>query len=83
MKAARYVRFTLGTELGVLTNHLLTGAADCSASDPRDETMMFASPCASNRISPLYRPVIDAPGQRFRLTDALIVGLIARAQGQF
>jgi hypothetical protein len=83
MKAARYVRFSLGTELGVLTDHLLTGAEDCSASDSRDETTMFASPCAATRISPLYRPVIDAPGQRFRLTDAMTVGLIARAQGQF
>jgi hypothetical protein len=83
MKAARYVRFSLGTELGVLTDHLITGANDCSVSDPRDDTMMFASPCAAGRISPLYRPVIDAPGQRFRLTDAMTVGLIARAQGQF
>jgi hypothetical protein len=83
MKAARYVRFTLGTELGVLTDHLITGAEDCSASDARDETMMLASPCAQARISPLYRPAIDAPGQRFRLTDAMTVGLIARAQAQF
>lgn len=83
MKAARYVRFTLGTEIGALTDHLITGGADCSPSDPRDPTPTRASACVSNRISPLYRPVIDAPGQRFRLVDALTVGLIARAQGQF
>lgn len=83
MKAARYVRFTLGSELGVLTDHLITGAEDCSPSDPRSNDQVAASSCSEGRISPLYRPVIDAPGQRFRMADALSVGLIARAQGQF
>lgn len=83
MKAARYVRFTLGSELAVLTDHLLGGAQDCSSSAPRNDEQAIASSCAEGRISPLYRPVIDAPGQRFRLADALSVGLIARAQGQF
>jgi hypothetical protein len=83
MKAARYVRFTLGSEIGVLTDHLLTGAEDCAPGAPRSDDEELASSCAEGRISGLYRPVIDAPGQRFRLADALSVGLIARAQGQF
>jgi hypothetical protein len=83
MKAAQYVRFTLGTELGVLTDHLITGAEDCSADAPRVLEPSHASACELRSISPLYRPVIDAPGQRFRLADALSVGLLARAQGQF
>lgn len=83
MKAARYVRFTLGTELAVLTDHLITGAADCGASDPRAEDEDHASACSADRISPLYRPAIDAPGQRFRLADAMSIGVVARAQGQF
>lgn len=81
MKAARYVRFTLGSELGLLTDHLITGAEDCGSSDPRSDSPGRASAC--ERIDPLYRPVIDAPGQRFRMTDAVTIGLIARAQGQF
>ena len=83
MKAAQYVRFTLGTELGLLTDHLLTGADDCSSGSPRTLAPTQATACEAAQISPLYRPVIDAPGQRFRLADALSVGLIARAQGQF
>lgn len=83
MKAARYVRFTLGTELGVLTDHLITGTEDCGPGAGREVSPSEASACVPARISPLYRPVIDAPGQRFRLTDAVSVGLIARAQGQF
>ena len=83
MKAARYVRFTIGSELGVLTDHLITGGADCRPSESRVGAPVQATACVSSRISPLYRPVIDAPGQRFRFTDALTVGLIARAQGQF
>jgi hypothetical protein len=83
MKAAQYVRFTLGTELGILTDHLITGAKDCDAGEPRVLEPSHATACEVPRVSALYRPVIDAPGQRFRLADALSVGLVARAQGQF
>lgn len=38
------MRFSLGTELGVLIEPF-TGTMDRSASESRDETMMFASPC--------------------------------------
>lgn len=83
MKAARYVRFTVGADLGFLTDHLITGAPDCEEGDPRSTRTSRATSCASTRVSPLYRPVIDAPGQRFRLVDAVAVGLVARADGQF
>ena len=83
MKAAQYVRFTLGTELGVLTDHLITGAEDCGPSAPRIDGDDSATVCAASQISPLYRPMIDAPNQRFQLTNAIIIDLVARAQGQF
>jgi hypothetical protein len=83
MKAARYVRFMLGTDLGFLTDYLITGAPDCDVGDPQSTQTTRATACAATRVSPLYRPVIDAPGQRFRFVDAVTVGLTARADGQF
>jgi hypothetical protein len=83
MKAARYVTFTLGTGLSAQTAHLITGAEDCGPDDPRAMDTTRASSCNNAYISSLYRPVIDAPGQRFRVSDALNVALVARAMGQF
>jgi hypothetical protein len=68
----------------MFTDHKITGAADCSeSSQPRNATDSRATACAEGRVSPLYRPVIDAPGQRFRTVDEGSVGLSAQAVGQF
>jgi hypothetical protein len=83
MKAARYVTFMLGTGIAAETAHLITGAEDCDAGDPRASNTSQASGCRDTYVSSLYRPVIDAPGQRFRVSEALNVALTARAIGQF
>lgn len=83
MQAARYVRFALGVGFSYLTPHLITGAPACSPDvnaapgDPRIGT------CEQGILNPNHRPVIDAPGQRFRLDGELTVRLSAAATGQF
>jgi hypothetical protein len=75
MQAARYVRFRLGISLWHATAHLLTGAAPCSSGNDGS--------CAGVAANPLYRPVIDLPGQRFQLASDLTFDLLASATGQF
>jgi hypothetical protein len=73
-QAARYVQFRLGMSLMHMTPHLLTGAAACATS--------AASPCDGQK-NPLYRAVIDLPGQRFLLLGNVSYDLFASATGQF
>jgi hypothetical protein len=83
MQAARYVRFGLGFGLDYTTPHLLTGADACnadvsaSAGDPR------VGSCSAGILNPIHRPVLDLPGNRFRLGGALATELLATATGQF
>ena len=58
-----------------MTPHLLTGARACESS--------ASGPCAEGRTNPLYRAVIDLPGQRFMLLGNLSYDLFASASGQF
>ena len=75
IQAARYVRFRLGVSLAKLTSHLLTDAAPCSA--------VSVDTCPTDQVNPLYRPVIDIPGQRFRMSGDLDLAMFANAVGQF
>jgi len=83
MQAARYVRFGLGFGLNYTTPHLLTGADACNAEaaampgDPR------IGSCSAGQLNPIHRPVLDLPGNRFRLGGALGTELLATATGQF
>jgi len=83
LQAARYVRFSLGTALTHVTPHFITGARPCNADvvpRPNDPRM---GACTTGVMNPLYRAVIDAPGQRFRVHDELGVELQAGATGRF
>jgi hypothetical protein len=75
IQAARYVRFRLGVALWRLTSHLLTAAMPCASAT--SET------CPESEVNALYRPIIDLPGQRFRLSADLAFDLFASATGQF
>ncbi len=83
MQAAQYIRFRLGFGFAYQSAHLLTNADRCNADvhvalgDPRGGS------CAPSAWNPLYRPVIDLPGQRFRLSGDLIFDLFAAAVAQF
>jgi hypothetical protein len=83
LHAARYVRFTLGASFTHVTPHLLTGARPCNASVSRRPNDPRAGTCVEGVVNPLYRAVIDAPGQRFGVHDALGVELQAGATGRF
>lgn len=75
-QAAQYVRFRLGVSFMHMTPHLLTGADACTNS--------VAGPCSRDSDkNPLYRAVIDLPGQRFMLLGNLSYDLFGSATGQF
>jgi hypothetical protein len=73
-QAARYVHFRLGVRVAHSTTHVLTNAAACVAA---------SGACTSERINPLYRPIIDLPGQRFLQVGDLTYDLFAQATGEF
>jgi hypothetical protein len=81
MQAARYVRFRLDLVVSHATQHLLTGAAACTAA-PRDRDS-DADQCGEKQPNALYRAVIDEPGQRFALGSDLSYSLSATATAQF
>ena len=73
-QAARYVNFRVGVLFAHNTTHLLSNAAACVAA---------SGTCTSDRVNPLYRPIIDLPGQRFLLVGDLSYELFAQATGEF
>lgn len=74
-QAAQYIRFRIGVGMLHTTRHLLTGAPACVSA--------AAGPCTNAEVNPLYRAVIDLPGQRFILLGNLSYDLFASATGQF
>ncbi|HET8937596.1 MAG TPA: hypothetical protein VFN67_29335, partial [Polyangiales bacterium] len=70
-QAAQYVQFRMGISFMHMTPHLLTGASACVKS------------CSDSAKNPLYRAVIDLPGQRFIMLGNLSYDLFASATGQF
>ncbi len=78
MQAARFVRFRLGLGLSTQSAHLLTDAARCTQARTSG-----ASACGDYATNAGYRSVIDAPGQRFRLSSDFAYDLFAMATGQF
>lgn len=74
VRAARYVRFTLGAGMWGVSAHALSSASLCSGS-----TGGLADADSCRR----YRPSIDAPGRRFWMTGELLWELYASATAQF
>jgi hypothetical protein len=83
MQAARYVRFALGVGLSGLTSHLITGALPCNTAVSTGDNDSRQGQCMPGIANPAYRPAIDLPGRRFRLSGALSLRLSASATGQF
>ena len=73
-QAARYVHFRLGVLLSHSTAHVLTNTPACVAA---------SGGCTGDRVNPLYRPIIDLPGQRFLQVGDLSYDLFAQATGEF
>ncbi|HET6339172.1 MAG TPA: hypothetical protein VFG30_38395, partial [Polyangiales bacterium] len=81
MQAARYVRFRVDLNVSHATQHLLTGAAACSAAGRDSDST--SDQCGDKQPNALYRAVIDQPGQRFALSSDIAYSLSATATAQF
>ena len=84
VRAARYVSFALAGGLSHLTAHLLTSAQACNTgASPRGDDDPRRGGCSDGLANPLYRPVIDTPGQRFRMVSEVGWHLATSAMGRF
>jgi len=88
VRAARYVRFALGATLWYVQSYLLTFADACNpnfdidsvdpdGNDPRRGT------CSGGIVNPNHRPVLDLPGQRFRVDEQIRLDVSISATAQF
>lgn len=84
VRAARYVRFGLGAALWYIQPYVITFADACNANvdnvpmeDPRRGT------CRDGIINPHHRPVLDLPGQRFRVDEQIRLDVQVSATAQF
>lgn len=70
IQAAKFLRFSLGTALTYITPHLITATDACNPNEQPGGSSPLRGGCVGNAApDPLHRPVIDAPGQRFGVTD--------------
>lgn len=84
VQAARYVLFSIGTNVMYQTAHAITSADICNASiagsgAPRPG----AVDCVSGVFNPHYRAIIDEPGRRFELDGSWLIDIFARITAQF
>ena len=81
LRVARYVAFRFASTLAYQTPYLVTftracnGASRLPVDDPRA--------CAGGIRDPHHRPVIDLPGQRFRLDRATVLAFRLEARAMF
>jgi hypothetical protein len=82
--AARYVRFGASAELWYISPYTITFADACnpnveniSDTDPRRGT------CRRGIVNAHHRPVIDLPGQRFRVDEQIRLDISLAVTGQF
>lgn len=85
VRAARYVRFSLGATLWYVQPYLLTFTDACNpnftVTDPNDPRK--GSCRRDTIINPDHRPVLDVPGQRFRVDEQVRVDVSLSATAQF
>jgi hypothetical protein len=84
MQAARYIRFSASAGFLWSPPFVLTQADACnpnveqSTSDPRR-----VGTCRGGIINPHHRPVIDMPGNRFRIEGMLQIDLMFQITAMF
>ncbi len=85
MQAARYVRFTIATEVRHSPSYTITQADACNpnVSGPPAGDERLRGRCESGIINPHHRPVIDLPGQRFRMESLTEVDVSAMVTALF
>ena len=88
VRAARYVRFALGATLWYVQPYLLTFTDACNPNfdidsiDPGRNDPRRGN-CRGGIINPDHRPVLDLPGQRFRVDEQVRVDVSLSATAQF
>ncbi len=80
MQAARYVRFMLFAGAMWSTPYFVTFGDACN---PGASTGIADPRCRSGVSNPTFRPVIDTPGQRFRVRDDFTFEVGGSIVGQF
>ena len=84
MQAARYVRFGVSTAVYHSPSYVITQADACNPNaDPPGGDERTRGTCRSGIINPHHRPVIDLPGQRFRMEGLTQVDIAASVTAQF
>jgi hypothetical protein len=85
MQAARYVKFAFGGAVSYATPYMITFADACNPGITPTEGMADrrTGNCRNGIINPHHRPVIDLPGQRFRVQGEVALDLFATAAAQF
>jgi hypothetical protein len=85
MQAARYVRFSLAFAFMHSPSYVITQADACNpnvSGAPADDQRLVGT-CRSGIINPHHRPVIDLPGQRFRMQSQTQLDISAYVTAQF
>lgn len=86
MWAARYVRFLVGMDLYYIEPYLITYADACNPNVNDDEIPpddARRGTCRRGIINPHHRPVVDLPGQRFRVDEQIRLEIRAQVTGTF
>lgn len=84
VQAARYVMFSVGTNIAYQTAYAITSADVCNASVAgAGAPSPGAVNCVSGVFNPHYRAVVDEPGRRFELGASILIDLFARITAQF
>jgi hypothetical protein len=78
IQAAKFLRFSIGSALTYITPHLITATDACNPNEHPGDSSPLRGGCVGNSApDPLSRPVVDSPGQRFRIDQNFVWDLFA------
>ncbi len=84
VRAARYVRLGMSTAVWYIQPYVITFADACNPNvDGSMQSAARVGTCRSGIINPDHRPVIDLPGQRFRMADQVRLNVMLTATAMF
>lgn len=83
MRAARLIRFQLAAALWYIEPFLITYADACNPNVSAEEFPDRRGTCRSGIINPHHRPVLDTPGQQFRVNEQVRLDLQFNVTGMF
>lgn len=84
VRAARYVRLGASAALWYVQPYIITYTDACNPNiDGATSDAAHRGTCRSGIINPDHRPVLDLPGQRFRMNEQLRVNVMLTATAMF